>query len=497
MLTMLLRQLLATLCGVVIPRVMIGAFGSEVYGATTSIAQFLSYVSLLEGGIGRVARGALYKHFAEGDETKISGVHRAIRSFFRNIGIFYLLYAVVLAFVYHDIANITEFDREYTFLLVLAISLSTVITYFIGVSNMTLMHADQKQYLTNTVITVTNIINTLCIVLLVKVKAEVLTVKLVSSIVFIARPVFYAWYVRRNYHLPKVGKSATALSQKWTGIGQHMAYFLHTNTDVVMLTILADLKTVAVYSVYHLVVNSIWNIASSLSGGMEAAFGEMIAKREQRSLKMAYRNYKCILMWVSLMLFGCAGVLIIPFVRLYVKGITDADYIQPTFAMLLLLSEFMNCISLPCSTLPISAYKLKKTRWGAYGEALINITVSLALIRWNPLLGVAIGTLAATVFKSLYYMAYAAKNHLECSSMSLIAKFVASVATILGIGIVGMIFMKNMQMANYLVWALWGMATFAVVAVIATTVCCLLFPNEMKPLIRRVCRVLCRRKGIS
>ena len=41
----LANQLVATLCGIIIPRVMIGAFGSAVYGATTSIAQFLSYIT--------------------------------------------------------------------------------------------------------------------------------------------------------------------------------------------------------------------------------------------------------------------------------------------------------------------------------------------------------------------------------------------------------------------------------------------------------------------
>ena len=45
----LANQLIATLCGIIIPWVMIDRFGSEAYGATTSIAQFLSYISLLEG----------------------------------------------------------------------------------------------------------------------------------------------------------------------------------------------------------------------------------------------------------------------------------------------------------------------------------------------------------------------------------------------------------------------------------------------------------------
>ena len=40
--TTLLNQLVTTACGIVIPRILIGSFGSEVYGISVSITQFLS-----------------------------------------------------------------------------------------------------------------------------------------------------------------------------------------------------------------------------------------------------------------------------------------------------------------------------------------------------------------------------------------------------------------------------------------------------------------------
>lgn len=482
MLTTILRQVLATLCGIVIPKVMISTFGSVVYGATTSIAQFLSYVALFEGGIGRVVRGELYQHLAEGNKTQISKIHQATKAFFRGVGVFFVVYTVILALSYFDIADITVFDRRYTFGLVVAISLSTMANYFGGIGNMTLMHADQKQYLTNTVITVTNVINTVCIVLLVQMDADVLTVKLISSIVFIFRPLFYAAYVKKHYALPRVQKDPAVLSQKWTGMGQHVAYFLHTNTDIVMLTLLADLKLVAVYSVYHLVVSSIWNIASSFSGGMEAAFGDMIAKKEQSDLRQSYGKYKFIITLVALVLFGCTATLILPFIKIYLEDVSDADYIQPLFAMILICAEFLNCLALPCTTLPISANRLKQTRWGSYGEALINITVSLCLIQWNPLLGVAIGTLAATVFKCVYYLIYSARQIIRCSLWRVLGRFVATTVVMAAISLVGMGLMNNVPMKNFWSFGCWGVLTFLAVSLVSLIFCAAVFPEDMKNL---------------
>lgn len=492
--TTLLRQVMATLCGIVIPIVMIEAFGSAVYGATTSIAQFLSYIALLEGGIGRVARGALYRPLAEGDTLQVSRVHRAIRSFFNKVGIVFVVYTLVLAVFYYDIADVTVFDRKFTFGLVLAISLFTFANYMGGIANLTLMNADQKQYVSNLTITVTNLLNTLSIVLLVALRANVLIVKLVSSLVFVARPVVYRLYVKKRYDLPRVEKDEAALSQKWTGMGQHIAYFLHTNTDVVLLTLFADLKIVAIYSVYRLVATSIWNIAGSFSGGMEAAFGEMIAKKEQKNLESSYGHYKALLSVVSVILFGSAAALIVPFVKLYTAGVTDANYIRPLFGLMLVLAEAINCIVLPCSSLPVSGNRLKQTKWGAYCEAIINIALSLVLIRWNPLLGVAIGTLAATMFKGIYYICYTAKHFVTCSPWKLLGKFVATVCLIVLIGAAGMVLFDRIHMPNFFIWALWGVAVVVIVSAIALVFCRILYPKQFGEVLRKLTKKF-RRHG--
>ena len=124
---------------------MIDTFGSTAYGITISIAQFLSYITLLEGGIGRVARGALYKPLAERDEERISQVYLAVKRFFATIGIVFAVYAVVLAFGYHSMAQVTAFSWEYTAALVLGIAIGKFAEYMGGVSKVTLLNADQKQ----------------------------------------------------------------------------------------------------------------------------------------------------------------------------------------------------------------------------------------------------------------------------------------------------------------------------------------------------------------
>ena len=44
----LLLQLVTVICGLILPRAIIGKYGSNVNGLISSITQFLTYITLLE-----------------------------------------------------------------------------------------------------------------------------------------------------------------------------------------------------------------------------------------------------------------------------------------------------------------------------------------------------------------------------------------------------------------------------------------------------------------
>lgn len=486
--TALLNQIVSTICGMLIPWSMITAFGSEAYGITISVAQFLSYIALIEGGMGRVARAELYKPLAENEVHAISGVYCAIKRFFRKIGLIFLLYAVFIAVFFYDIADVVGFTREYIFWIVLTIGLGRFAEYMGGITNITLLNADQRQYIVNIVTLTTNILNVVLIVATVNLGLDILWVKLISSTVFVARPIIYTIYVKRHYSfLPKKSEHV-GLKNKWTGIGQHIAYYLQINADVFILTLLADVKIVAVYSVYHLVLYSLKTVTLSLTGGMEALFGNIIALEENDELIRTFERYKFILTAVVLILFGTAGGMILSFVKIYTAQVTDANYIQPVFAIILMLAEAVNCLVWPCSTICISANKLKETRWGAYLEAAINLVVSIILVFWNPLVGVALGSLISVLYKSIFYMNYTAKKILYTSFKHMVFRLFGTVILLTGCSSVGMLLINHVKITNYFQWAIVSSMLVIVLAIITVIACAIMYPKHLKELLHWILR---------
>ena len=488
MVTTLLYQLVIIASGIVVPKFMILYYGSDTYGATSSITQFLSYVALLEGGIGSVARAELYEPLADGDGLGISRIYNAISRVFRVIGYAFIAYTVILACCYNKIADVSFLESSYTFCLVIAIGVSSIAQYFFGIANLVLLNADQKRYVSNMVMIVTTALNAILVIVLIKAGCDILTVKICSSSIFILRPVFFSAYVKRHYRIDKKLKPGkNVLEQKWTGLGQHFAYFLHTHTDVAVLTIMADLKWVSVYTVNNFVISSIRNIVTALTGGMEAIFGEIVAKQEKDALKSTYGYYDLFISCATLILFGTTAVLIEPFIRIYTKNITDAQYIQPVFVMVMLFAEAIDCMFLPCTTLPIAANKFKDIRWGAYGEALLNVGLSCVLVLWKPLEGIAIATAVSILYKNIFYFVYVSKNILQ-APFSYGKRYILYTAVLLTVAGAGYAMVSAIDISSMLAWVVCGFVTFVCVSTVVLGTYTLIYGREFAAVVRKAAK---------
>src|SRR5699024_2090057 len=113
--------------------------------------------------------------------------------------------------------------------------------------------------------------------------------KLISAFVFLLNPLLYRIYVKRNYDISKtVFDSKRTLPKKRDGIIHHIAYFVHRNTDVVILSIFRGVREVSVYSVYYSITIGVENCLNAISSGIAGAVGNMIAKKEKSTLENVF-----------------------------------------------------------------------------------------------------------------------------------------------------------------------------------------------------------------
>jgi O-antigen/teichoic acid export membrane protein len=458
-------QVVSIISGFIIPKMILVTFGSQVNGVTASISQFLGYIVLLEAGVGGVERAALYKPLVSKETVRISQIIKAADKFFRLLALFFAFYSLIIALLYPLLVQQT-FDYWFTFSLILIMGAATFFQYYFGITYQILLQADQRGYIIYSLQILTSLINIAVVVLLVKLGAGVHAVKLGSAAIYIIRPLLIYYYVRKRYHINwACPVDNSVIKQRWDGFGHHLAFFLHTNTDIVVLTLLTTVKEVSVYSVYYMIVAGIERLTSTFSSGLEAAFGNMIARNEKKALSKNFQLYEFMSFNITSVLFTTTSIMIVPFVSIYTKGITDADYYRPMFAYILTAAQALYCIRIPYHAVVLAAGHFKQTRNGAFMEACINIFLSFALVHSLGLVGVVIGTLCAMLFRTLQYAMYLSKHILLRRIGIFYKRFMLSVFTSFLI-IVICYLLPNRRIETYTSWFLWG----AVIGAIAVTV---------------------------
>ena len=487
-------QIIVIISSLIVPKLIISSFGSDVNGLVTSITQFLAYITLLESGIGPVVKAALYKPLATKNKHEIVNILKSTEKFFKTIGKIFIVYLILLFMFYPILVN-NEFNYLYTISLILIISISTFFEYFFGLTYQLFLDAKQESYVINFLRIGTYILNIIAVIILIKLNSNIHIVKLVSGLIFIIRPIITNLYVKKknNINLEEADDNYK-LEKKWDGLAQHIAAIIHGNTDITLLTLFSKLSEVSVYSVYYLIINGVKKITSSFTGGIDALFGDMLAKGENEKLSKTFNLYEIIYFSIITIFYICTLVLIVPFVSVYTKNISDVNYLRPTFAMILTLSEFVWSIRLPYSSITLAAGHFKETRIGAWVEVFTNIVISTILVIKHGIIGVAIGTLIAMIIRTIEFIYHSNKYILKRNIILTLKKIFIMLIEVLVMTLICHNYI-NIKITNYQSWVLYGIIIFVICTMIIMIINYIFFNNESKELIAFIKKYIKKRRS--
>lgn len=477
------QQFVTIVCGLILPQLILKTFGSSINGTMSSITQFLSFITLLQGGVGTVARLAYYKPLAMNDQQGISVAYKTVSLFYQKFSVIFCIYLAVMSVSYPLIVD-TGYDFTYIASLVLILGLSSVFEYFFGQASQMLLYAAQRNYIYSTIQIFCTIVSTLVGIYLVNIGASVHVVKLVSALIYAIRPVALWVYVQRKYSIDnKCKPNRDLLSQRNAALVRHIAFYIHTSTDTIVLSLFSNVLWVSVYAVHNYVISSLTNLVTSILGNTEVVFGDMIAKNECEAMDKQIPVYDLCTKILSGSCFTTCVILISRFVTLYTKGVQDIDYYHPAFATILILAEAIYCMGITYQNVYIAAGHLRKTEWIAVCEAAINVVLSCAMVSKLGIIGVAIGTAVAMAFKTVANIWYMRKNVYNMSLRFIVSSFAVNI----GIGAVLIVLFWTVfyfEINNYLMFFITGGLVFIAVTLVYLAVNYIFYKDMMSGVIQ-------------
>lgn len=458
-------QVIAAVCSLILPRYILLHFGSDVNGVLQSISQLLSYTVIMECGVGGLITASFYKPLATNDKEAVSDIFNNSKKFFGRISGVYVILVLLIA-IFSKIIIKTEFSFKYLCSITFILGINYYFSYYFALSHRILLRADQKLRIIYASQSITLILNLIVCVAAIKLGAGIHTVKIVSALAYLLNPIVFRIYVKRHYSISNTiyDKSRT-LPRKSDGMIHHLAFFIHMNTDILLISVLLGTKEVSVYSVYNSVIYVIENFFATISESISTALGNFIAKGDKDKLKKSFEMYNFLNIACATVICIAEAVVIIPFVKVYTGGITDADYLRRSFAYIMILAQWFYCIRMPYVNTINAAGHYKQTKVGAFMEALLNILISVLALKRFGLPGVALGTAVAMCARSIYMAWYLSRNILYRKTICFIKETIINGA--FGIMLVYILsIVIKIPATNLFVWGLYS-AIICIITVFA------------------------------
>ena len=494
-LTAAIAQVVAMAVGFITPSIMISAYGSEINGLVSSLHQFITYITLVEAGIGGAAIYSLYKPLAEKNKTGINSVLSAARTSYTQAGYLFSAGIFVLAIVYALLKQSDSLSFSTIFFLTFIFGANGCCDFFLLADKRVLLTADQKNYVISFIAIIQTVLRTAIICGLAYFKANVVVLYALALLPLILRIIFLFYYTKRNYtYLDKnVAPDKGALNKRWDVIYQQILGAVQTGAPSVIATFLFSLKTVSVFTVYNMVVNGINGVLSIFLSGLPAGFGEVIAKKDTEVLKKSVSEFEVAYYYILTIVYSLTFVLILPFISIYTKNFTDVNYYEPFFAFSIVLNGLLYNIKTPQSMLIQSSGMYKETRYRVTIQGILIIVCGFALGIPFGLAGIMLGCCISNLYRVIDLLIFVPKyiTHLKMSSSLL--RIIRVLLSILIISIPS--FIIRINFSNYLQWIIYAIV-YALYAVIVTTVSVLAFDKyEFFALLNRFKVMLFKKRG--
>ena len=456
MIVTVLSRIVTLITGLIVQQRILVVYGSSLNGLTSSISQVMSYLVILEAGLGTASIQAMYGPLARKEWGKISGIITATGREYKKISIsFFSL--LVLASCLIPLAVQGQVEFAVAGLLTLITGGSYVISYILGGKYKALLIADRKMYILHMWDMFSVIMSCILRVGALALGQGIIIVQAINLGCVFIKNAGYIYYVKRKYNEINYQEKPDmfAIRKRWNVLVHSLAGLVVNHTDIMILTLFADLRIVSVYGVYNLVFSQLSStIQSTFMSATQANFGH-IYNKDKKSFEIAYGIYETGLTVLIFLVTTIALIMILPFVSIYTKEVTDITYIDSYLPILFALILLMNQIRIPSIMTINVTGAYKETQVGAIIEAAINLSVSLVLFFCTSLglYGLLIGTVCSYVYRTTDVILFNYKYLLERKIVKYLRTVAVNVMLMVMLYIVFDIIWP-VNTVNFLVWFL-------------------------------------------
>lgn len=385
---------------IIIRKVFINTLGVEMLGLSSIYANILGYLSIVEMGIGSAIIYSLYKPFKEKNGLKISGYIKYYELFYKKVGILVFLLGIVIAPNIGKIFN-TEIDNFIVIGGFILFLINTVIGYMFTYKHC-IFNAAQENYKLTIALTISKIIIAIFQIFVLIKFNNFFIYLLIQIIVNLIMYIMLNKYIHNKYNWIFCKEGSLTLDEEKDLKKNIKALFFHKiglvfvfGTDNIVLSYFTNLKTVAIYNNYLIIINALNGLISSAMISITGSIGNLITSTKKEYIYDVFKRILFLNFWTSSFICITTFNTINHFISIWIGN----EYFLDEFSIfLIIINMYFQMTRATIDRFKEASGQYYKDRYAPLIEGIINLVFSIILVKRMGLSGVLMGTLISNFF---------------------------------------------------------------------------------------------------
>lgn len=401
-------NLLIGILGFIKVRVFVNGLSNDIYSLNQLFYQIFSYITIADIGFGLILNQKLYKAFANKDEEEVNRIYSTSKKFYFYIGIIMFLIALIISFFVQFLTK-AEISNWYIQIVFIIFIVRNIIDYFF-IAPRFVIDADQKNYKINHIIKGTKVIETIIEMVLVLCHVNYLIILLPGIVltllvnIYVNKKIkaYYPWLKNSNKFDKKYLKGTKDL------IYQRISGLLNSNTDIILISSFINPLNVIIYTSYSYITKFVSDTIYIIASAITPSYANVVCKETPQKSYDVFKEINILFLFVASLVTIMFILFLNPLIELWV----GKEYLIGKFTLTLFCIIAFQNIAMRAVMITINSKGLfKETKIATIFEAILNLVISLTLIRFVGLAGVLLGTAISYLLTSFIQNAsYIYKN---------------------------------------------------------------------------------------
>ena len=384
--------------------------GIDILGVNNIIGNLLEFLNIAESGVSLAITYSLYGPLAKKDNRKIEEIMYLFKYYYKKIAlIIFILGAILSIFLKFmmkkEISLISIYIYYYLFLF------NTVLTYLFSYKQ-TLIIADQKEYIITLSTNLIKLIKVIMeIIVLINFRNYILWIFIevifnYINLIYLSKKcerIFKNIDFKKKYEINTIKEKNSNIIIDIKNVFLHkISNFIVFQTDNILISLFLTLKDVGIYGNYILIISSISGILFAVMNSIIPSIGNLIVKSTTNKVYEVFKKMYLLDNFFALIISYTLFYTINPFMSIWVGKDLTFGY---GVVYILMVNLYIK-ISRGTVDRFRDVYGIFWDKYAPVVEGIVNLVISLILIRKMGIIGILSGTLVSNILIVLIWKPY-------------------------------------------------------------------------------------------